>query len=68
MNTVVDQKLLTILFLEKNCLACVTLVAGKIPVAPKITILDGQTCNDAKQNVSTTSGATFFTQEVRNYY
>ena len=49
MNTVVDQKLLTILFLEKNCLACVTLVTGKIPVAPKITILDGQTCNDAKQ-------------------
>ena len=49
MNTVVDQKLLTILFLEKNCLACVTSVAGKIPVAPKIKNLDGQTSNDAKQ-------------------
>ena len=49
MNTVVDQKLLTILFSEKNCIAFVTLVSGKIPVAPKITNLDGQTCNDAKQ-------------------
>ena len=49
MSTLVDQILLTILILEKNSFACVTYVAGKIPVAPKITILDGHTCNDAKQ-------------------